>query len=176
MKFPCTKCGRPVDITDMWLREMSVRQGWRTRNGGNPSMTCLEEDHPILEACHEGCDTNRGESPRGTWFRWKRCNVPGCCVPLPVPKSKGIDVTHLDKIYDEIKEERMRQDNKWGGASHDDEHIYADWFDFIVRHTTKSLEDDGILFRKQMVRVAALAVAAIEWCDRRTLKYDRKHQ
>jgi len=74
------------------------------------------------------------------------------------------------KILSEINAERCRQDAKWGGPSHDDEHDQDDWSRFIdahLRKATPGFQLDRALFRKQMVRVASLAVAAIEWVDRR---------
>lgn len=92
-------------------------------------------------------------------------------------------------IYDEIRTERIEQDKKWGGPAHDDHHTPLDWIGFIVRHAARALGgtvevlDEGHwwtakltvdgngetrgLYRAQLVRVAALAVAAIEAFDRR---------
>jgi len=89
-------------------------------------------------------------------------------------------------IYDEIREERARQDAKWGGPDHDDGHGASDWVGFIVRHAAKSIRRDVArrahllefadeyspmerppTVRKQLLRVAALAVAAIESLDRK---------
>ncbi len=71
-------------------------------------------------------------------------------------------------VYDDIKNERAAQDRKWGGSGHDDRHNSHDWIAFIVQHTGKAVRwpFDIFKFRRQMVRVAALAVAAIEWSDR----------
>lgn len=72
-------------------------------------------------------------------------------------------------ILEEIAAERQRQDEKWGGANNDDDHSSHDWTSYIVKHLGMSgIGDDWnpSLFRKQMVRIAALAVAAIEWHDR----------
>jgi hypothetical protein len=68
------------------------------------------------------------------------------------------------KIFDEIAAERRAQDKKWGGATHDDEHDDADWRSFIMTHNNYACGDD---FRKEMIRVAALAVAAVQSFDRR---------
>jgi hypothetical protein len=76
----------------------------------------------------------------------------------------------MEEIFVEIAEERGRQDFKWGGPGHDDEHDQDDWSRFIDKHlrkATPSFRFDRELFRKQMVRVAALALAAIEWVDRK---------
>jgi hypothetical protein len=72
------------------------------------------------------------------------------------------------KIYSEIDGERSAQDEKWGGPGHDDSHDSRDWVAFITRHLGRAViwPFDGPLFRRQMIRVAALAVAAVEWCDR----------
>lgn len=79
--------------------------------------------------------------------------------------------TMREGIYREIESERAEQDAEWGGPSHDDEHSAGDWLEFLRKHWAKAnaapLDRDGPTFRKQMVRVAALAVATIEWFDRR---------
>jgi len=70
-------------------------------------------------------------------------------------------------VYDEIRQERKAQDKKWGGAAHDDVHTQFDWCEFIRHHTSRAVggrkKDD---YRKQMIRVAALAVAAVQSFDR----------
>ena len=74
-------------------------------------------------------------------------------------------------VYDDIRAERTRQDAKWGGPSHDDDHDRWDWIGFVRKHATRAFAavkrgelDD---YRQHMVRVAALVVAAIESHDRR---------
>lgn len=74
-------------------------------------------------------------------------------------------------IYEEIKAERKRQDVKWGGPSHDDRHTLSEWQSFIKKHATRiahPLTDSDA--RKHLVRVAALAVAAVESFDRGAAK------
>jgi len=74
-----------------------------------------------------------------------------------------------DIIFDDILKERNRQISKWGGIEHDLGHNPRDWCSFIVRHlgraqqAAEELRDDD--YRKQMVRVGALVVAAIEVFD-----------
>lgn len=72
-------------------------------------------------------------------------------------------------LYGEIKAEWERQDAKWGGPGHDDAHSNFDWIVYLTKHVGKAVSwpFDKSRFRTQMVRVAALAVAAIEWADRR---------
>ena len=81
-------------------------------------------------------------------------------------------------IPGKIEQERKAQDEKWGGPEHDDTHSVWDWICYIHGHAraagsmlrgvppadevAASLQH----FRYQMVRVAALAVAAIESVDR----------
>lgn len=79
-----------------------------------------------------------------------------------------------NRILDEIKAERVRQDLKWGGSVHDDQHSMNDWITFITAYATKEYDcceqhiaGDLFVFRDNAVKVAALAVAAIEWVDRK---------
>lgn len=79
-------------------------------------------------------------------------------------------------IFQEIQAERIYQDEKWGGSEHDDQHEANDWIAFIICWTGKAFhccEEHPInlrMFRQNMIKVAALAVAAIEWVDRKEEK------
>lgn len=71
------------------------------------------------------------------------------------------------KIVEEILAEREYQDNKWGGDIYDDMHSSCDWVAFITKHLGKAVTAPWSgTFRIQMIKVAALAVAAAEWHDR----------
>lgn len=69
-------------------------------------------------------------------------------------------------IFGDINAERVEQDRKWGGPAHDDEHTHAEWIDYIHEHAAKARASPS-MYRNQLVRVAALAVAAIEAHDRK---------
>ena len=75
---------------------------------------------------------------------------------------------HLASVLTEVFHERRKQDLKWGGPEHDNEHNSHDWIAYIMRHAGRAVvwPWNKATFRKQMIRVAALAVAAVEWCDR----------
>lgn len=75
-------------------------------------------------------------------------------------------------VWREILQERSRQVEQWGGEVHDDLHSNYDWIAYLTKHVGKAVQWPFKLadFRYQMVRVAALAVAAIEWCDRKEAK------
>lgn len=91
-----------------------------------------------------------------------------------------------NKVLEEIREERKHQDKKWGGPNHDDAHGPYAWTAFIMTYLGLALSDfvndtsragatpnenrvDAQLrkFRYNMVKIAALAVAAIESVDRK---------
>ena len=67
-----------------------------------------------------------------------------------------------------VRVERAIQDDKWGGEDHDDRHTSHDWVAIIIRHLGRAVmwPFDVDKFGEQMVRVAAIAVAAVEWADR----------
>ena len=77
------------------------------------------------------------------------------------------------RLYAEIETERQAQDALWGGPAFDDLHTPWEWIALLTRHAGLAVNDgateaDVTRFRKQMVRTAALAVAAIESMDRKT--------
>ena len=67
------------------------------------------------------------------------------------------------QVYVEIRQERVRQDAKWGGPKHDDTHVDFEWNGYIEEHNRKAKYGD---WRKRMIEVAALAIAAVESYDR----------
>jgi hypothetical protein len=71
-----------------------------------------------------------------------------------------------DEIYKAIEEERIAQDREHGGPAHDDQHNHHDWIVFVTKHLGRCVTGGRQQFVKQMVRVAALAVAAVEWASR----------
>ena len=76
------------------------------------------------------------------------------------------------KIIGDIARERDRQDLQWGGAAHDDEHIPYDWQGFIEKQCRRLCS--GAIpandYREHLVKIAAIAVAAIESYDRKAGK------
>ena len=70
-------------------------------------------------------------------------------------------------IYDEIKQERDYQDGKWGTAF-DDKNTVNDWTAYIAQRTGQSSAIGATKEeqRKQMLKAAAIAVAALEAFDR----------
>ncbi len=73
-------------------------------------------------------------------------------------------------IFEEIKAERKRQDAQWGGADHDDSHSFDDWLRYIQRQSERFRSDHK---RARFVKIAALAVAALESIDRRASHAER---
>lgn len=72
-----------------------------------------------------------------------------------------------ETIFQEINKERAYQDTKWSGT--DGENSPYNWGAYITAYTSRSLigfpgdtEARREAFKKDMVKVAALAVAAIE--------------
>lgn len=80
-------------------------------------------------------------------------------------------------FIEQILEERDRQDDQWGGPKHDDKHTYVDWIRFIHHQIGSLIQQPGSAgqlqrmmrkdanfeaFERRMVKVAALALAAVE--------------
>jgi hypothetical protein len=78
-----------------------------------------------------------------------------------------VQVTIPQDILDDIAAERAEQDAKYGGPTHDDGHDPIDWCLYIIEHATKPFKPEAKGYRKQLVRVAALAIAAIQAHDRK---------
>ena len=77
-----------------------------------------------------------------------------------------------ESIFREIDFERAYQDNLWGGSIHDNKHSVRDWTTFIITYLGRAVGkesnwgEDSAFARTMFLKVAALAVAAIEAIDR----------
>jgi hypothetical protein len=78
------------------------------------------------------------------------------------------------KIFMEVLAERQAQDAQWGGPAHDDEHSGWDWNRYIqyqlrcaesILHGVPGPKPEGT-WRGRMIKIAALAIAAVESRDR----------
>ena len=79
-------------------------------------------------------------------------------------KDRGFDVYHA------IQTERENQRAEGYTEAHDDAHPLTTWVALLARHAGLAMDDGGCVsverFRRQMIRVAAVAVAAAEALDR----------
>jgi hypothetical protein len=77
------------------------------------------------------------------------------------------------KAFADIRDERARQDSQWGGPAHDDQHTASDFLGYIQKQqvlgTLERVDEYPAeqMVRSRLVKIAALAVAAIEAIDRR---------
>jgi hypothetical protein len=76
------------------------------------------------------------------------------------------------EVLAEVAVERARQDEQWGGPSHDDQHHETEWYGYRARFENRALSTRAALTpglqRESLVKIAALAVAQIEAIDRGT--------
>jgi hypothetical protein len=75
------------------------------------------------------------------------------------------------RVVNEVSSERKRQDDEWGGTEHDDQHDTRDWTGFLLdqcyRTDKAAMRGDLSEYRERLVKVAALAIAAVESFDRK---------
>lgn len=80
------------------------------------------------------------------------------------------------KVVDMIAEERARQDQQWGGPAQDDKHEPLEWMEYIGQQLEKFAKNlivrgepycDTPDARQRFVKVAALAIAALESFERK---------
>ena len=69
-----------------------------------------------------------------------------------------------------VLNERRRQDEKWGGAEHDDRHDRREWEGLLARVFVEGVMDSGPTdesLMKGIVETAAVAIAWLEAIERR---------
>lgn len=72
----------------------------------------------------------------------------------------------IGSVFQDIIDERARQDKEWGGPQHDSSHRPGDWCGYIHKQNQRAANAANVSeleeWHKRMVKIAALAVAAIE--------------
>jgi len=70
-------------------------------------------------------------------------------------------------VFLEVIQERKRQDRQWGGPAHDDTHDVLAWGSYICYQEAKlGGQITTREARDRFIKIAALAVAAVESLDR----------
>lgn len=81
-----------------------------------------------------------------------------------------------ETVLSEVAAERQRQDEKWGGASHDDQWNALDWHEMLDDYNAwaRRMACMGSMdkARRRYVQLAAMAVAAVEAIDRKVSNKD----
>ncbi len=77
----------------------------------------------------------------------------------------------MDQILEEIRQERDRQDERYGGPDHDDNHYPGDWCLILTKYLGRAAaatidKEPDAMFRESMIKLAAVAVAASQSFDR----------
>jgi NTP pyrophosphatase (non-canonical NTP hydrolase) len=75
----------------------------------------------------------------------------------------------MENVLEEIREERKRQDAKWGADRELDDFVWLAILTEEVGETSEAILKDMLSKRKELVQVAAVAVAWLECLDRRHL-------
>ncbi len=86
------------------------------------------------------------------------------------------------RVVADVMDERQRQVVEWGGPSTDDGRDVSQWVSFMLHQLsrtldvpahTESVEDYLLRTRERFIKVAALAMAAIESADRTRMQLAR---
>lgn len=82
------------------------------------------------------------------------------------------------RVFQDIARERAYQDRKWGGPEHDATETPPQWMAYRQPYQGRALAryySDPAEYRRQIVKLAALAVAEIEALDRAGLDIPHGH-
>jgi len=156
---------------------------------------CEECDHDCDEPCmpHTVADVHRAIDSRiaqlvhdGKLHAYIGYAPPADWKPVAPPRTRRRPVTVNDELttsfcdtldgtrwrrlmaFRDVSAERNRQDEQWGGAVRDDDHRPTDWALYIWRQVARinNPRNTDPAPRTTLVKIAALAIAAIESTDR----------
>lgn len=111
----------------------------------------------------------------GAYWMWEKQLPDGRVMLTNAEHALSIEANLPDgppsTVYADIIDERRRQDHQWGGPRHDDQQAGSDWVCYISKQLAYaesciSAEDFNRL-RERFVKIAALAVAAVQSLHRR---------
>lgn len=115
------------------------------------------------------------------WLLMREHAYEAAASPSPSPAggvSEAIPKgSPLRQVLADIAAERRVQDGKWGGPEHDDGHDPWQWVQLIQDYAGWARVMAGMdrdKYRRRMVQIAALAVAAVESHDRLTAAIARE--
>jgi hypothetical protein len=91
---------------------------------------------------------------------------PGDDRPLTASVNPEVSFSPLYMVMMEVANERIAQRLEYGEAG-DDTLDPAEWIARLAKHLGRAVTLEPAIFRRQLVRVAAICVAAIESFDRR---------
>lgn len=85
------------------------------------------------------------------------------------------DLNSSERVFGDILRERAKQDEQWGGPQHDDAHSAEDWERYLAYQlrAAERIAPGNIArtqtdeWRERMIKIAALAVAAVQSLDRK---------
>ena len=115
----------------------------------------------------------------GSWSEWRLTSYEPprqpdrwfevVALPATPPAEKQAAPSGETAAVRDVLAERKRQDAQWGGPAHDDEHDAQDWASYIRRQLKRLVEVNYAesFARERFVKIAALAVAAVETIDRK---------
>ncbi|WP_019653985.1 hypothetical protein [Variovorax atrisoli] len=178
-------CERTVNDWD----EGDLMKAVASMNGDWPG--CEECDHDCDEPCmpHTVADVHADVDARLAQLVYERKLIaptgyapPAGWKPVAIPETRRRPRTVNDELqtsfcdtldgtrwrrliaFRDVSAERNRQDEQWGGAANDDTHSVVDWQNCILKQTRQLASRAE--HRARLVKIAALAIAAIESTDR----------
>ncbi|WP_062362310.1 hypothetical protein [Variovorax paradoxus] len=169
--------------------EAELAKAIAAHDGGWPG--CEECDHDCDEPCmpHTVADVHAAIDSRiaqlvhdGKLHAHIGYTPPAGWKPVAMPRTRRRAVTIDDELttsfcdtldrtrsgrlmaFRDVSAERNRQDEQWGGTQHDDQHNAVEWVNCISKQLHRLCNKAER--RDRLVKIAALAIAAIESGDR----------
>lgn len=87
-------------------------------------------------------------------------------------------LTYTEQVVQEVAKERQNHKLRWSDA-HDDEHTPAEWMVLLTHLVTRSAFKAYVsipVVRKDLIKVAATAIAAVEALDRRERREEEEEE
>ena len=134
--------------------------------GSHPTMRALTTEESDFAAEHRGLVHRNGK-----WYRlkgWGEADDWDVYPLVKVPDDHAdailsVCVPHrLRSIMDEIRDERRRQDEKWGEQNHNADRWMVILMEEVGEACQAALNSNAAAYRQEMVQVAAVALASIE--------------
>ncbi len=150
---------------------------WREERDGKPGYAVLYRDgyrswSPASEFDYLPHIDSQTDLQANDWqIVGTACEPPARKTNFPILVLPPDTLMSTVPILNEVANERIRQDARWGGPAHDDTNTPDDWLDLITERTNlwpTEITNPSAEYRRALVEIMALVCAALESHDRLT--------
>jgi len=179
INWPCNIVSQVLDLAERALRAADPAPAREPEIVARPDHHPLDKlyaDPQFQKEYHEELARERAAEPEPavsearvclkcgrTEVGWRYNRCPNCGEMADDPAPAEGAPQSWEAVCRDVLAERVAQDQQWGGSTHDDNHRPDEWCLYIDKQRRLARDaDDPRAYESRLIKIAALAVAAIQ--------------